>query len=754
MSFGSTATATTPTSVVWSTTVSPNLQAASGEAACQESWHQWELINGWAATYGYGNSGWNAPNYSGNQTSGSCVSYYWYPQGMPPGPPVTGDTRAFYKAYAKVTCPAGSEARGGDCYTTNSEYPPENNSMPDTCAGTNPCNAGTGNKYQRELDYVGSGSYPLQLERAYNSNAMVKGSFSDYWTGFYDRYIEANTNGTISTAMVMRHGGNAHYFKLINGAWKGDAQVNGTLIQQTDAAQNVTGWTYINELDEIETYDASGKLLYISNTQGLSQVLTYSCKILSASCPVITPPTVARIEGLLISVVDASGRKLNFTYDGSSRVNTMTDPSDAVYVYTYSGPAPGGNLLSVTYPDGKKKTYLYGEAGNVSPTPNIGVSYTHALTGIIDENGARYASWTYDAAGRATSSEHGSFGSGIDHIGLAYTAPDANGDSLTSVTDTLGVNRTYAFSTLQGVVKNTGIIGQPCNGCSAAFTYDTNGNITSKIDFNGNQTTYSYDLIRNLEISRTEGLTAAGANTPQTRTITTEWHPTFRLPTKITEPGLETAYTYDTKGHITLKSLKDLVTNKTRTWTTAYTYSTTGLLVQKVEDGPRTDVPDLITTDYYPEDAACIGGHFGCRGQLKQITSALGHVTSFTRYSAHGYPEVITDPNGLTQIMVYDVRQRLISMDVGGELTTYSYDPVGQLTRVTQPNGAYLAYTYDNAHRLLGVKDQLGNSRSYTLDNRGKRTKDEVFDPNGQLVRSQSRVYDSLSRLQNLILSQ
>lgn len=104
--------------------------------------------------------------------------------------------------------------------------------------------------------------------------------------------------------------------------------------------------------------------------------------------------------------------------------------------------------------------------------------------------------------------------------------------------------------------------------------------------------------------------------------------------------------------------------------------------------------------------------------------------------------------------MAYDVRQRLISLDVGGELTTYSYDPAGLMTRVTQANGATLAYRYDNAHRLIEIKDPLGNTRTYTLDTMGNRIKEDLTDPNGQLARSQSRVYDALSRLQNLVLPQ
>jgi YD repeat-containing protein len=267
---------------------------------------------------------------------------------------------------------------------------------------------------------------------------------------------------------------------------------------------------------------------------------------------------------------------------------------------------------------------------------------------------------------------------------------------------------------------------------------------------------YVFDLVRNLETSRTEGLTAAGASTPETRTIETEWHSIFRRPVRIAEPGLEAVITYDDKGRIIHASRKDLASNTTREWHTAYTYSATvpGAVVQKVEDGPRADVSDLITHDYYPPDEDCTGGHLGCRGQLKQIASALGHVARITRYSAHGRPEEIIDPNGRVTILAYDARQRLISSDIGGEVTAYQHDPAGQMTRITELSGAYLAYRYDEAHRLIEIKDHQSNTLSYNLGAKGNRLREDISDPMGRLVRRRERIYDVLSRLQNTVQAQ
>jgi len=280
-------------------------------------------------------------------------------------------------------------------------------------------------------------------------------------------------------------------------------------------------------------------------------------------------------------------------------------------------------------------------------------------------------------------------------------------------------------------------------------SYDANGNVASRTDFNGHRTNYSYDLTRNLEISRTEGLTSTGASTPETRTMTTAWHATFRLPVTSAVPGRETNWVYDSHGNISQKTLKDTATGKTRTWNISYTYSASvpGALLQKIENGPRTDVADLTTIDYYAPDAVCNGGHFGCRGQISQITNALGHATRITHYNAHGQPETIIAPNGLITTLSYDARQRLISNGIGSETTQFQYDNAGQLIQLTRADNSTLYYGYDAAHRLIQISDDLGNKIIYTLDAMGNRLHQDILDPAGQLAQTRRSEFDALSRL-------
>ncbi|MBI3344899.1 MAG: RHS repeat protein, partial [Gammaproteobacteria bacterium] len=473
----------------------------------------------------------------------------------------------------------------------------------------------------------------------------------------------------------------------MNGIWTPDSDITDKLTRLTDATGAPTGWKYTNSDDETELYDASGKLLSITNRAGLTQTLSYDA------------------SGRLASVADPFGRTLTFSYDTSNRISAMTDPAGKLYSYAYDA---NNNLTSVTYPDGKSRSYLYENT-----------TFRNALTGITDENGVRFATYAYDTQGRAISSEHAG---GAEKVSLVYNT------NSTTVTDSLGAVRTYRFQTILGVVKNTAIEGPACTSCganaSAATRYDANGNVAARTDFNGNVTTYTYDLTRNLETSRTEA-----SGTPLARTLTTEWHPTFRLPTKITEPNRVTTLVYDASGDLTQKTVT--AGTLSRTW--RYTYNANGQMT--LSDGPRTDATDTTT---YVYDSS---------GNLTTTLNALNQTTQITAYDAHGRPLTVQDPNGLVTNLSYDLRGRLISRSVGGEVTGYQYDGVGNLLKTTLPDGSFMSFTYDAAHRLTQITDQLGNRIVYTLDAMGNRTKEDIFDPTHALTQTRSRVFNQLSRL-------
>jgi YD repeat-containing protein len=613
---------------------------------------------------------------------------------------------------ATLSCPIGMTATtGGTPLCSRSGPDPEKDLGPPCDSGScqvhvaNPVQARSGNKFQREVDYVGQGPMPLQFVRYYNSGVKSHAYMGAMWRHSYEARVVELTTNSVPAAMALRGDGRSVTFSYFNGAWATDKDTNDQLVKLLDGGGAHIGWQfYSGATEDIEVYDVQGKLSSITARSGLTTTLTYS--------DATTPAAIAPRAGLLIQVTDPFGRSLGFTYNLEERIATLTDPDGQVYLYTYDAKK---NLSKVTYPDDTP--------GVPTDNPSRIYHYEHAsckyaLTGISDETAQRYATWGYDSQCRATSSQHAG---GADSTTLGY-----NGDGTTTVTDARGTARQYTFQVTRGVTK-LGSVNQPCASCGsgavASMTYDANGNVASTKDFNGKLTCRTWDLARNLETQRVEGLSGTSCpGTPVagiTRTTTTEWHSTWRLPVRIAEPKRMTTYQYDSAGNVTSKSvqattdadgsaeLSASTTGSPRTWTYSHTYhgSIAGFVSQTVVNGPRTDVTDTTTYSY---DSSS--------GTLATVTNALGHVTSFSNYDAHGRPLRITDPNGLATDLTYDVRGRLTSRSAGGETTSYAYDAAGQLQSITLPDGSYVSYTYDAAHRLTQIEDNLGNKIVYTVD--------------------------------------
>jgi YD repeat-containing protein len=639
---------------------------------------------------------------------------------------------------------AKQKGKGNSCRISN----------PRSLVLSNPCDIGNGNKFQTETIYRSGTTSGLDLALSYNSKHGLHyfqvGPFGAKWTS---RYSVAVKDTLQAMVVVSRPDGRelefapppsgTHYLK--------DPDVNETLERLLNGTGATVGWRlYDSHTEETEEFDAGGNLMLVRDRSGRQLTMTYSTSA--------TPPAIAPAAGLLIAVTDQFGRQLNFTYNAQKRVAKLVDPGGSETLFQYDGPSgpPGAkNLTRITFPDLKTRVYHYGETAHINggaACPDPSPIFPNALTGLVDENGVRYATWTYQCDGRVASSEHAA---GADKYVFSY------GNGVRSWVDPLNTSRSMSTASVIGITKNLGTTQPSARGTGTSAdsaTYDANGNLSSRTDYRGNRTDYAYDLVRNLETSRTEGLTASGTPTPQTRTISTQWHPVFRLPVGIAEPLRITTHVYDldgtqcgARGALCSKSIQPTTdasgaqgfsaasSGAARTWT--YTYNLHGNVL--TTNGPRTDAADVTSYTYYADNEV----EPGKRANIASITNALGHTTNITEYNAHGQPLTIVDANGLTTTMSYDARQRLKTRTVGSETTTYDYDFVGQLTRVTLADGSFLSYSYDNAHRLTGMQDNLGNRIVYTLDAIGNRTQEQVFDPANQLAQTRSRVFDSLNRL-------
>ncbi|KAF0163896.1 MAG: RHS repeat-associated core domain-containing protein [Rhodocyclaceae bacterium] len=638
-------------------------------------------------------------------------------------------------------------------------------------ATSNPIALGTGNKYLPETDYAGSGISALTLGRTYNSapSNRAKYDLAAQWSLGINRGITLDNATNPTIVVAARPDGKALRFTLSGGVWIADADITDRLTQLTSGA-TVTGWRYAVASDSsVEDYDASGLLLRITDRNSLIQQFSSSDGtggIQYASIPHVngyqapacvrpagfSVPTTA---GVLLCVSDGQGRQLNFSYDGSGRLDRFADPLGQITQYAFDA---DNNLASVTHPDGTIRSYHYENT-----------TYKNALTGITDENGVRYATYGYDSQGRATSE---TLAGGADAATLNFGTNGAT--ATTTVTDALGAARTYSFQTILGVARSTGSTqpaGSGCGPSASSQSYDANGNIASRTDFNGNTTTYGYDLARNLETTRTEA-----SGTALARTISTQWHPYWRLPIKVAEPKKLTTYVYNGDGGVLCapagaligsqpigvvcsrteqattdatgsQGLSPTVTGSPRTW--SWTYNEYGQVLSA--NGPRTDVTDVTTYTYHPANDASPGR----RGNLATLTNALGHVTQITAYDGNGRPLTLIDPNNVTLAFTHTPRGWLATSSVAGGsgnlVTTYAHDGVGQLTSLTRPDGSTISYDHDPAHRLTAIADGAGNRVEFTLDALGNITRTDWLNPDSSTARSHRATFDALGRLQAAI---
>lgn len=560
-----------------------------------------------------------------------------------------------------------------------------------------------------------------------------------------------------------------------------------------------TGWRYYDQAKRaVETYDGQGRILSTRYSGGGGLSYTYS----TAS----TPIAQAASPGLLIAITDDKSRSVSLSYDARNRLRQLTTPGNATIDLTYDAV---DNLAQLTWSDGSTRGFLYERT-----------DLPWALTGVVPESGRRGSVFSYDTKGLAVGTARSAGpGLSVDAYNVNY---GASLPAWTVVeTDDLSAGIVWrdhyfnsatslSFSTPTGAsssMAGMSVIGSPRltsqsqaagSGCAASVSsqsYDANGNLSSRDDFNGNRVCYANDLARNLEITRVEGLaggaacaaTAPGAALPVgVRKISSLWHPDWPLLERKAEPGRITNYVYNGQpdpfaggalarcapSSATLPDGKPIVVvcrqveqassdvdgalgfaaplqpgvpTREQRWT----YNEDGQVL--THDGPRTDVADITTHEYY-SDTVFTGtdpfavGH--TRGDLRQSTGPGGHVTRYTLHNKAGQLLEMIDPNDVVTSHTYDLRQRLTSTTVAGQTTRFSYWPTGLIQRITQPDDSWTHHEYDDALRLIKLTDNLGNSISYTLDSMGNRTAEDVRDPAGALRRQLARGIDALGRVQ------
>ncbi|WP_163836818.1 RHS repeat protein [Spartinivicinus ruber] len=356
----------------------------------------------------------------------------------------------------------------------------------------NPVRISNGNKYQVETDIVSK----IGFQRFYNS-------LLEEWSHSFN-YKIINSIKSESVKYLARPDGKQLPIELKGDQWQ--TEVGSGLTVSTTTKHSAV-WL-VTSGQQKEYYDDQGRLIRLEKASGEVVISEWT-------------------DNQQI-IKDDKNNQVTLTFDGFQRLVSVQLNQDKPVKYEYDYLS---RLSKVTLASGKTRQYHYDNS-----------QFPLALTGITDENGVRFATWTYDDQGRAISSEHAG---GKEKVSLEF-----HDNNSTTVTNPLGKKTTYHFQSFNGVNKVVKVEGHQSANCAAAnkeYTYYPTGLLKTKTDWKGNTTEYKYND-QGLQIEKTEAV-----GTSQARTVTTEWDVEKRLPLKSSDGKLETLYQYDEQGKLASK---------------------------------------------------------------------------------------------------------------------------------------------------------------------------------------------------------
>lgn len=580
----------------------------------------------------------------------------------------------------------------------------------------NPINPSNGNKYQLEFDYYSGAPGSVGLSRTYNSLATskiaanmlepdiagVRWHHSLDMRALVSSMLTTTSAGYVSDVFavtLIRPDSSRLEFGIETDVY-GELQWTDILRSRHNRLETVelisgTSLIYSRADGAVETYE------FTHTDNDLAWMSISSIDYLNGN----TADFTYDISNNLTSVTQSPGANYTLSYDVNGRISQIAVPGGNVsYAYDIDG-----NIQSVTYPDSSSRTYVYED-----------VLFPNALTGIYDENGARFSTYAYDSEERGILTKQAG---DTNMYTLAYL-----GGYQTDVTDPFNQTITYEHKDVNGRAQRSAVssLSNTCSSTALSKEFDyTTGKILEEKDAFGIAIN-SYNFMnddKTVEVTNAEYVTT-----------TYEYLDAARL-SKVTKDTTEVEFLYDLDARLDTRTVRDLNTYEEKT--TTFTYNIDGRVASI--DGPRTDVTDLTSFTYHAS------------GDLASETNALSQVTSYANYTADGRVGKMTEPSGLVTDLTYTARGWLDTVTQLGLVTDYDYDAVGNLTRVTYPDSSIVDYVYDDAHRLTEIIDHNGNRLVYTLDEMGNRIKKEIIDSTSSLLFTQSKTFDDYNRLKTIV---
>ncbi len=524
-----------------------------------------------------------------------------------------------------------------------------------------PVNLATGNFLYDHVDLTIDGiGFPFSFQRFYNSKGagIASSPMGVNWSHSYNIQM-IHSNGI---ARIIYGDGRSEIFAYTNGVYVAEAGIHNKL------KSNANGTLTLSTKDKLHHhFDLAGRLASITDKNSNTLSLAYDD------------------AGTLAVITNSAGRVITFTHDDSNRIVNIVDPLSRTNSYAYS---PEGNLISHTNPRGGTTQYGYDD--------------DHQMTYAIDPNGNQFVQNVYNF-NRVVEAQRDALGNLSTFIYDFVTRE-------TEVINPYGYSQFHKHDDKLRVIQIIDEVGNVEN-----FEYDEFNNRTKVVDKNRRVTTYTYDANGNVTSKTAPPAQGHLVGSLTTISYDAQSNPTNRVDAKL---GV-TSFRYDERGNLT-------ETVNARNATNSITYDMRGL--------------PLIIKDF---NGNIQSNTFDAAGNLLSTHDALGYVRYYT-YDEIGRKTSAVNPNNATNRFVYDGNNNLVAaIDPLGFTNSFAYDPNNNQIWSQDPLGNKTTHVYDEKDRLIMVSNAVGgvthhsynalDQRISTTDSRGGTTQ-YVYDPVGNLV--------------------
>jgi len=572
---------------------------------------------------------------------------------------------------------------GGTSSSTDPLTQRNSDTKGDKCG--NPIVIASGNKVEEEVDFESAGIFGLRLSRTYNQNSSLFGSFGHHRGSDLDRravFAGDNGAGGPSTVRLSRPDGSTLTFNFSASTGNWVLTDSAGVVSPASKVMRVAAnrYTYFIAEGGSETYAAGGSILQVTHPWGAAWNFVYGDP--ERVLPPLFYGNSTYGNTSLQRVVHSNGRAITVQWRAdatnplTSVVSQVTDPDGNIYKYNYTLTLFGFVLAGVVLPATPAST----SGGLYSTTVTYDLGGFGGTSMVAKRiNGMLYSSFTYDTAGRATSSMHAG---GVEFTTFDYSVPGQ-----TTVRNALGKQTTFYVDADQEVVGTDGAASVYCAATSTRLVKSSDRTRRVSTDADGNQVETLQDADGNpLQVTR-------GYLSANPVVTTYQWDaPTKRL-RFVNTPWSQTEYVYEAAVN-RLSSVR--VTNRSpngvagETLTTTYTYV----------DADNNGIPESITVA--SPVFGTVTSSYNSLGDIVSRTEASGTV-AYGGHNGLGRPTQVTDANGVLTAITYDARGRVSSVGRNGQTAKYVYRYSGELAEEYVPGTGTRNLDFDAAGRPISL---------------------------------------------------